>query len=298
MLVFFVLATSVCFFLCVNLSVTWDVYNTSMPNLTEPSQLKAQELQKGVGRRIVTISDLRSKLVLEPPIAGMDIESGQIPWKNYTGFSRNVLVEGHNYTRTRTYSSKMRNESCQRCFPFIYKNVLSVKPCDANSSLKVLLLVTTVPMENTTRIAIRDTWGRNTNSSRTVFLFGIGSSDAEQQILIDESNLYGDILQENYLDTYLNLSVKVLSGLHWWSKHCHHTPYVLRTAADNFVNMPNLLALLDSGNVSKEVIIGHCRLKDKPIRNVTNKYYVHINEYPNASYPPFCIGTTLVRLLG
>ena len=239
-------------------------------------------------------SDFDPFLTPEPPVPGMDFIA-QKPGKSHIDFPPGI-EKGHPYLKARTYPNEARNDSCSGCFPYIYHNVLNVEGCGDLPSIKILILVTTIPKEIAIRTAIRETWGRNTNTTRSVFVFGVGWSSEEQEILLDESILYGDILQDNYIDSYFNLSLKVLSGYHWWSKNCENAPFVLRTAGDNFVNTPHILHLLSSKPSWPRKIIGYC-FKARavwPIRAVRSKFYVTLKEYPYDKYIAYCIGTSFI----
>ena len=45
-------------------------------------------------------------------------------------------------------------------------------------------------------------------------MMGVGFSIEEQEVIFNESEKHGDILKENYIDSFYNLSIKVLSGYH------------------------------------------------------------------------------------
>ena len=237
-------------------------------------------------------SDFDVFLTPEPPLPGMCFIA-QKPGKSHTDFPPEI-EKGHAYLRTRTYPNETRNDSCSGCFPYIYHNIINVKGCGDLPSIKILILVTTIPKEIAIRRAIRGTWGRNTNTTRSVFVFGVGWSTEEQEILLKESILYGDILQDNYIDSYFNLSLKVLSGYHWWSKNCQNAPFVLRTAGDNFVNTPRILHLISSKPSWPRRIIGHCWPPTWPMRVVSDKCYVTFEEYPHGKYIPYCVGTSFI----
>ena len=239
-------------------------------------------------------SYLKILLTPEQPVPGMCFIA-QKPGVNYpkSAFPQEILT-GDPHLQTRTYPNETRNDSCSGCFPYIYHNVINAKGCDDIPSIKVLILITTVPKETAMRKVIRETWGRNTKTVRTVFLFGVGWSIAEQDTLFNESMLHGDILQDSYIDAYFNLSMKVLSGYHWWSKHCKNAPFVLRTAGDNFVNIPRMLHLIASKPSWPRVIIGHCWQPSLPMRIVSDKCYVTYKELPHKMYIPYCVGTSFI----
>ena len=57
--------------------------------------------------------------------------------------------------------------------------------------------------------------------------------------------VYGDIIQENFVDTYANLSVKSLMMLKWYSQSCSDKAlYLMKTDDDMYVNLVNLYKLV------------------------------------------------------
>ncbi|XP_055957656.1 lactosylceramide 1,3-N-acetyl-beta-D-glucosaminyltransferase-like, partial [Patella vulgata] len=95
------------------------------------------------------------------------------------------------------------------------------------------------------REAIRNTWGAvggDINSNITLlFLVGSGSSEDVQKQIFNESNLYRDIIQERFTDSYRNLSIKSQAMLKWINSFCLTAKYALKIDDDMYVNVPNLL---------------------------------------------------------
>ena len=54
-------------------------------------------------------------------------------------------------------------------------------------------------------------------------MLGNSLNDTKQQDVINESEQYGDIVQESFLDTYANLTVKSLMLLKWFTTSCKGT---------------------------------------------------------------------------
>lgn len=191
--------------------------------------------------------------------------------------------------RRRSFPSNAREKRCNQCNPFIYERILGTDKCRA--SVKLLILVTTIPAEFDIRSLIRKTWGRATSTVRTVFLLGNGWAEDEQRSIINESQLYQDIIQYDYIDSYYNLTLKVLSGFHWWHAYCPAVKYLLRTAGDNFINVQSLLKVLYQMKDDTCRILGKCKQKSGPIRSAGRKWYVSLFEYKARVYPPYCVGS-------
>ena len=73
-----------------------------------------------------------------------------------------------------------------------------------------------------------------------ILVFFIGSApvaaDARVQASIEkEAAVHGDILQEDYIDTYENLTLKSISMIRWVSQNCPNARYVAKIDDDNYV---------------------------------------------------------------
>ncbi len=126
-----------------------------------------------------------------------------------------------------------------------------------------LILITSAPQNQDQRKSIRETWCSKTKlihpkvplSNRKawqcVFLIGRHGDATVNANTLQESQYYSDILLGDYVDSYRNLSFKVLTGFHWASMTCHHQ-YILKTDDDCFVNVRLLPEFLSHQNVPFE----------------------------------------------
>ena len=201
---------------------------------------------------------------------------------------------------TRIYLKKQRPNSCINCnnfnfIPIIHPHYI----CSGNTTINLLVLITTIPQAAKGRETLRNTWlqhsKNNTANIRHVFLFGGGWSKQEQAILYEESSQFGDILQENYKDAYYNLSLKVISGYKWALKFCNHAKFTLRTADDNYINLPEIVKWVNTkGPKNSHVQIGH-KLENIVVHRQRNKkWFVPFIEYPERVYPTYSMGTAFM----
>lgn len=169
-------------------------------------------------------------------------------------------------------------------------------PCDElcpklGDGLKVLVLITTAPDHSEARSAIRQTWGHyNLRTDMAIaFVVGIGS-EAGNKMVNDESVLYGDMIQGNFIDSYDNLTLKTVSMMEWVHDYCSQTPFVLKTDDDMFINIPKLLSFISSHQNSKKTFFGRLAKKWRPIRKSSSKYYVSPVQYSANIFPDFTTG--------
>ena len=59
-------------------------------------------------------------------------------------------------------------------------------------------------------------------------MLGWPGSDAKQDKLQEETTLHGDIVQEDFTDSYRNLTYKAIMAMKWVSTYCKHATFVLK----------------------------------------------------------------------
>ncbi|KAG6925977.1 beta-1,3-galactosyltransferase 2-like, partial [Chelydra serpentina] len=117
-----------------------------------------------------------------------------------------------------------------------------------------------------------------------------------QWLLEEESALHRDIVQQDFLDTYNNLTLKTLMGLEWVSRHCPNASYVMKADSDIFLNVGFLVRQLLQPQLppKKNFMMGHVYRNTGPLRSKAYKWYVPREVYPNDTYPPYCCGAGYV----
>ena len=214
------------------------------------------------------------------------------------------FMKGNAMLRLRTYPRNPRKSKCRKCFAYIYGNVIRPKACDAPGNIQLLVVITTVPSARKTRDTMRETWlsftKNNTGAVRYMFLIGSGWPANQQNRTLAESKEFGDILQDDYIDSYFNLSIKVMSGFKYGITICKQAKYIMRSADDNYVNIPNVLALLKKEETKiQDKMFGACNGGGQPaLRHKSSKWAVTRNEWPADIYSAYCIGTTFMMSQG
>ncbi|RXG55257.1 Beta-1,3-galactosyltransferase 5 [Armadillidium vulgare] len=142
-------------------------------------------------------------------------------------------------------------------------------------------------------------WRRVTRYRLVMFLGQSLNESVNQRILI-ENELYGDIIQLDFIDSYENLTLKVLSGFHWISNFCSNAEWVLKSDSDVIVNIFSITKFLKnydrvSRNSHDEIL---CKPKAShellPFRHLgRNKWNVMYEEYPFDAYPPHCLWSSV-----
>ncbi|XP_043919127.1 beta-1,3-galactosyltransferase 2-like [Protopterus annectens] len=182
-------------------------------------------------------------------------------------------------------------------YPYNYNFVINEPDkCKQNVPFLVLL-ITTHPTEIEQRHAIRRTWGNeNWVPGVTIirlFLTGLPSTFTKsvQDILEEESMTFHDIIQQDFMDVYVNLTIKTMMGLEWLKKFCPYASYALKTDSDMFINTELLVRTIDPKVPAREnYFSGYLLQGHHPPRSKADKCYIPPELYERNDFPPYCIG--------
>ena len=125
---------------------------------------------------------------------------------------------------------------------------------------------------------------------QVVFLVGQQVNSTHQEQLQSEADQYGDIVQEAFIDTYANLTVKSLMLLKWFTQHCDNTQYVMKTDDDMYINLVKLYELVRA-NKKPQLLMGSLICNAIPIKDPYNKWYVPNYMFSARRYPNYLSGT-------
>ncbi|XP_068137202.1 lactosylceramide 1,3-N-acetyl-beta-D-glucosaminyltransferase [Hyperolius riggenbachi] len=176
-----------------------------------------------------------------------------------------------------------------------------------NKNLLLLLFVKTSPENRRRRDAIRSTWGNEeyirtqyAANIKVVFALGVDKDPVTrslQQGQLDlENQVYKDLIQQEFQDTFHNLTLKFLLQFGWVNAYCPNAKFIMTADDDIFIHTPNLVSYLnamDSLGV-QDFWIGRVHRGSPPVRNKLSKYYVPYEMYQWSSYPDYTAGAAYV----
>lgn len=179
---------------------------------------------------------------------------------------------------------------------FNYK-ILENKTCHSSNESVFLVVVVCVGAGNfKQRQTVRDTWGsvaKVNREIRLVFMLGSAANDGIQEKIKEESDTYHDIIQEDFVDSYRNLSLKSVAMLKWTFTYCSSAKYVLKADDDMFVNLDYLFKVLKFRKITNS-IIGMKITGARPVQDKQSKWYTPPEMFNGTVYPPYCSGTSYV----
>ncbi|KAK7506776.1 hypothetical protein BaRGS_00002251 [Batillaria attramentaria] len=191
---------------------------------------------------------------------------------------------------------------------FYPKLIIQTRDLCPKDDLFLLVVIPSLANKFLDRQAVRDTWASQfygvsswpraklRHSIKIVFFLGVThASNSIKQ----ESALYGDIVQADFIDTYRNLTLKTAAMFHWATNYCPSARHVLKVDTDTFVNLPLLAELLEVVSARRDTYIigyrvGTEKNGTKVLRKKPSKWAVSVDEYPFPAYPMYTIGGSYV----
>ncbi|KAK3564316.1 hypothetical protein QTP86_012398 [Hemibagrus guttatus] len=212
------------------------------------------------------------------------------------------------YSRSPHLNCDLILTSCNMGITFIDYPLLIDQPavCDQTEKPPMLLLAIKSQVPNfKNRQAIRMSWGYSGLMRGQVGeggivcrLFLLGKIDEEfNENIKKESEMYGDILMWDFMDTFFNLTLKDILFWNWFSEHCQNARFVFKGDDDVFVRTPVLLDYLEDqerlymkkhGHTKKmdDFLVGDIITSALPLRLETNKYFIPESFYKGL-YPTY-----------
>ncbi|XP_027038244.1 beta-1,3-galactosyltransferase 1-like [Pocillopora damicornis] len=219
-----------------------------------------------------------------------------------------MSLDQYNYS-TRNFSEKFREARLRSELFYRKLDSRSKRHFVCNNGLFLLIQVHSSPANFKSRQGIRLTWGNmerfighdhqdiNRNytlrSWKTVFLIGQSSDPRLNDLVLQEANIYKDIMIGSFKDTYRNLNMKMIFSLKWPLEQKCRVSYILKTDEDCYVNIWNLLHWLRSyheANGSRPLYAGRVQTEMPVVRDTKSRYYVSEEDHPADIYKPYASG--------
>lgn len=126
-----------------------------------------------------------------------------------------------------------------------------------------------------------------------MFLVGKTRNPILGGLLRQEAVNYQDIVFGNFIDSYRNLTRKMVLGVEWAAAHCQ-AQYVMKADDDSYVAVLELTQWLEeyqrTQGHNKALYMGAALINKEPFREQDNKFYVSVKEYPAKTFPPYASG--------
>lgn len=163
----------------------------------------------------------------------------------------------------------------------------------------MLIAIKSVATDFDKRQVVRRTWGREgvfqkDVNVRRVFLLGVPQNQSAlplwDKLLGYESHAFRDILLWDFEDTFFNLTLKEIHFLQWINVSCPKVKFIFKGDADVYVNIDNILEMLEGQKIDKDLFVGDIIVHAKPIRRRNSKYFIPEFIYGQGIYPSYAGG--------
>ncbi|XP_022319630.2 beta-1,3-galactosyltransferase 5-like [Crassostrea virginica] len=170
--------------------------------------------------------------------------------------------------------------------------------CRKYEKISALVMVHTSIENFWRRKEMRRTWLNSSHYSprnlKVIFLVGTTDIKKVQEDLKNESNLYHDIIQGDFVDSYRNLTNKGVMGYRWITENCMNAEIIVKIDDDSFINFFKFFE--DFSFLKKRNRYMFCNKIDKDtmpiIRQKSSKWYVSEIFYKGRNVYPhtYCSG--------
>lgn len=224
-------------------------------------------------------------------------------------YSFRYLVNNYNFLNSsyalQPSGQRHSTEDLRDTPPFWPYLINHPEKCMEQKDVLLLLFVKSAPGNADRRLVVRETWG-NEDYIRTklqadvkvLFVLGVHPDQEEQSSVQNDLNaenlIYGDLIQQDFRDTFHNLTTKLMLQFHWAFNYCPNAKFVMSTDDDVFVHMPNMVRYLRGLGQKRGFWVGHVHRGAPPVRRKDNKYHVPFELYPWPSYPDYTSGAGYV----
>ncbi|XP_032384721.1 beta-1,3-galactosyltransferase 2 isoform X2 [Etheostoma spectabile] len=182
--------------------------------------------------------------------------------------------------------------------PYNYHFIMDNKEVCKTKTPFLVLMVPVAPTNVADREAIRQTWGNESlvqgEVVLTLFMLGLSGGAAAEQLqeeLKQENLLHHDLIQSDFMDSYLNLTIKTMVIMHWLATRCQTAPYAMKIDSDMFLNIDNLVLMLQKPGIPKLNYLTGMLMWNRPVvRSKDSKWYVSEEMYPDPQYPTYVLG--------
>lgn len=186
--------------------------------------------------------------------------------------------------------------------PHNFKFLINPKNTCKSKSLKYMIYVHSAPKNHKKRQMVRQTWGSRAvlekYNMRIVFIMGLVDDKSTMGRVKYESNTYNDIVVENFVDSYRNLTFKAIAGIKWVSRYCDNVTFVIKSDDDILIDMHALMEQMNSTEIksygTKNLIMCNQWVRMKVIRDKKSKWYISEEEFPDEFFPPYCSGSVFI----
>ena len=174
--------------------------------------------------------------------------------------------------------------------------------CPPGIQLSYVVCVLSAPANFEARQELRQTWAAPDllvgHPSRLVFIMGRPSEHWRLLHIRNESRIHGDIVMEDFVAAYDNLTYSSIAALRWVTYHCPNVSYVIKADDDVYVNIFKLIHTINTSYINESRVFlcaAHYKAKIRRQSEDCQKFCVPNHILPNRThYPTYCAGPAYI----
>ncbi|KAJ3653609.1 hypothetical protein Zmor_012850 [Zophobas morio] len=167
----------------------------------------------------------------------------------------------------------------------------------------LLILVHSHPRNKAARAAIRRTWGDPDRLTKTnaLLFFLLGETrnpPSTREIIMAENLEHGDIIVEDFIDNYANLTLKSVSMLKLFQSQ-NQCRFLLKADDDLFVNVEKLVRIMHffADSAKEKLLMGRAIWRERRQNDYYDRWYAPRYMFLGRTYPNFLAGPAYVMSL-
>jgi len=168
-------------------------------------------------------------------------------------------------------------------------NFFDLNPTDrlcSNQNVTLLIMVAISIDKFSNRALLRATWYNKylVSGLRVIFLVGMSSNSTLNEKIKEEFHMYHDIVRENFIDSYRNLTIKTIMGIKWASIYCSNAKFYMKSDDNILLNTYRLVKFLEN-NQNTNTFLCKPHYNAVVIRDIKSKFHVPKDVFKNDNYP-------------
>uniref|UniRef100_A0A914P2Q9 Hexosyltransferase n=1 Tax=Panagrolaimus davidi TaxID=227884 RepID=A0A914P2Q9_9BILA len=189
------------------------------------------------------------------------------------------------------------------CIKHVFPNTLADSKCSLNQNIEAsikpklsknfekIIVIRSAPNAINYREYIRDTWKQTFPSEiPVVFVVGKGKSDDDVE---SEAKEHEDILQLDFIDSYFNLTLKMMATYGYFLKHSTVEQFMVIND-DTIVNSTALMQYSNEMQKGENYVIGKVSRGYPRLFMPWLLWHVPSTMYNHKCYPPFVQGSSFI----
>ncbi|XP_013390134.1 beta-1,3-galactosyltransferase 1 [Lingula anatina] len=179
--------------------------------------------------------------------------------------------------------------------PHDFRYIIQPKEsCKDTQNIYMTIIVSSHPSHSSRRNIIRNTWGNPKTFefkgilTRTIFVMGLSRNSTTNWALLEEGKKFNDIVLEDFLTEYKNMTYAHIAGFKWIATYCNQSKWTIKTDDDVYVNIFQAISFQEKNKLTGDFIAG--AITTPAVYRRGGKWRVTKSEYIDDRYQTYPMG--------